>query len=116
MKGRFDTLTNELNYTNKEITTDTQTAMRYLQQHLHGLPTHAGQFSATVNQQVARAMVEKEKIMALEAARKSHCDNLQILVQIIQAEAGLRSKKDTKLSNGQSRKIRKYQICWATQT
>ena len=79
LEARFDTLTNELNRAYTEITTDTRTGMQYLQQHLHGLATQAGQFSATVHQQLTRAMVGKEKIMALEAAGKSHCDNLEIL-------------------------------------
>ena len=35
--------------------------------------------------------------MALEAAGKSHCDNLEILAQIVQADALLRSKKDSKI-------------------
>ena len=97
LEARFDTLTNELNRAYTEITTDTRSGMQYLQQHLHGLATQAGQFSASVHQQIARAKAGEEKIMALEAAGKSHCDNLETLAQIVQAEAVLRSKKATKI-------------------
>ena len=79
LDARFDALTNELNRAYTEITTDTRIAMQYLQQHLHGLATQSGQFSATVHQKIARAMVGEEKIIALDAAGKSHCDNLEIV-------------------------------------
>ena len=42
--------------------------------------------------------------MALKAARKSHCDNLEILAQIVQAEAVLTSKKDTRIEQWAQRK------------
>ena len=48
-----DILINKLNCVYTEITMDTRIGMQYLQQHLHGLATKAGQFSATVHQQIA---------------------------------------------------------------
>ena len=107
LEARFDTLTNGLNCAYTEITTDTQTGMQYLQQHLHGLATQAGQFSATVHQQLAKAMAGDEKILALEAAGKSHCNKLEVLAQIVQAEAVLRSKKDTKIEQWAQQKNQK---------
>ena len=53
LEARLDTLTNELNHAYTEITTDTRTGMQYLQQHLHGLATQAGQFPANLQQQIA---------------------------------------------------------------
>ena len=35
--------------------------------------------------------------MALEAVGKIHCNNLEILAQIVKVEAVLRSKKDMKI-------------------
>ena len=107
LETRFEILTNELNRAYTEITTDTRSGMHYLQHHLHGLATQAGQFFATVHQQIARTKAGEEKIMALEAVGKSHYDNLEILAQIVQAEAVLKSKKDTKIEQWAQQKNQK---------
>ena len=61
--------------------------MNYLHQNLHGLATQASQFSGLVHQQLARTAEGEEKIVALQVANKSNNDNLEILAQIVQAEA-----------------------------
>ena len=71
--------------------------MNYLHQNLHGLATQASQFSGLVHQQLARTAEGEEKIVALQVANKSNNDNLEILAQIVQAEAARRNELDTKL-------------------
>ena len=71
--------------------------MNYLHQNLHGLATQASQFSGLVHQQLAHTAEGEEKIVALQVANKSNNDNLEILAQIVQAEAARRNELDTKL-------------------
>ena len=109
LEDRFDALTQELNVAYRKITGDTAEGMNYLHQNLHGLATQASQFSGLVHQQLARTAEGEEKIVALQVANKSNNDNLEILAQIVQAEAARRNELDTKLTPGQGRKTRKYQ-------
>ena len=97
LEDRFETLTHELNVAYRKITEDTAGGMNYLHQNLHGLATQASQFSGLVHQQLARTAEGEEKIVALQVANKSNNDNLEILAQIVQAEAAQRNELDTKL-------------------
>ena len=73
--------------------------MTYLHQNLHGLATQASQFSGLIHQQLARTAKGNEKIVALQVANKSNNDNLEILAQIVQAEAKKRNEHDSHLEN-----------------
>ena len=73
--------------------------MNYLHQNLHGLATQASQFSGPVHQQLARTAEGEEKIVALQVVNKSNNDILEILAQIVQAEAARRNELDTKLDS-----------------
>ena len=50
-----------------------------------------------MHQKLAHTAEAEEKIIALQVANKSNNDNLEILAQIIQAEAAQRNDLDTKL-------------------
>ena len=97
LEDRVETLTDELNVAYRTITEDTAGGMNYLHQNLHGLATQASQFSGLVHQQLARTAEGEEKIVTLQVANKCNNDNLEILAQIVQAEAARRNKLDTKL-------------------
>ena len=97
LEDRFETLTYELNVAYRKITEDTAGGMNYLHQNLHGLATQASQFSGLMYQQLARTAEGEEKIVILQVANKSNNDNLEILAQIVQAEAARRNELDTKL-------------------
>ena len=97
LEDRFETLTHELNVAFRKITEDMAGGMNYLHQNLHGLATQASQFSGLVHQQLARTAEGEEKIVALQVANKSNNDNLEILAQIVQAEAARRNELHTKL-------------------
>ena len=99
LEDRFETLTQELNVAYRKITGDTAEGINYLHQNLHGLATQASQFSGLVHQQLARTAEGEEKIVALQVANKSNNDNLEILAQIVQAEAARRNELDTKLDS-----------------
>lgn len=99
LEDRFETLTHELNVAYRKITEDTAGGMNYLHQNLHGLATQASQFSGLVHQQLARTAEGEEKIVALQVANKSNNDNLEILAQIVQAEAARRNKLDSELDS-----------------
>ena len=99
LEDRFETLTQELNVAYRKITGDTAEGMNYLHQNLHGLATQASQFSGLVHQRLARTAEGEEKIVALQVANKSNNDNLEILAQIVQAEATWRNELDTKLDS-----------------
>ena len=71
--------------------------MTYLHQNLHGLATQDSQFSGLVHQQIARTAEGDEKIVALQVANKSNNDNLEILAQIVQAEAKKRNEHNSHL-------------------
>ena len=71
----------------------------YLHKNLHGLATQASQFSGHVHQQLAQTAEGEEKIVALQVANKSNNDNLEILAQIVQAEAKKRNEQDSHLKS-----------------
>ena len=87
LEDRFEMLTHELNVAYRKITEDTAGGMNYLHENLHGRATQASQFSGLVHQQIARTAEGEEKIVVLQVANKSNNDNLEILAQIVQAEA-----------------------------
>ena len=99
LKDRFESLTQELNVAYRKIMGDTAEGMNYLHQNLHGLATQASQFSGLVHQQLARTAEGEEKIVVLQVVNKSNNDNLEILAQIVQAEAAQRNVLDTKLDS-----------------
>ena len=99
LEDRFKMLTQELNVAYRKIMGDTAEGMNYLHQNLHSLATQASQFSGLVHQQLARTAKGEEKIVALQVANKSNNDNLEILAQIVQAEAARRNELDTKLDS-----------------
>ena len=110
LKDRFETLTHELNVAYRKITEDTARGMNYLHQNLHGLATQASQFSGLVHQQLARTAEGEEKIIALQVANKSNNDNLEILAQIVQAEAARRNELDTKLDSWARKKNQEVSV------
>ena len=97
LKERFENLTEQLNIEYRKVTEDMTGGMTYLHQNLHGLATQASQFSGLVHQQLARTAEGEEKIVALQVANKSNNDNLEILAQIVQAEAKKRNEHDSHL-------------------
>ena len=97
LEERFETLTEQLNIVYRKVTEDMNRGMTYLHQNLHGLATQTSQFSGLVHQQLARTAEGEEKIVALQVANKSNNDNLEILAQIVQAEAKKRNKHDSHL-------------------
>ena len=97
LEDRFETLIHELNVAYRKITQDMAGGMNYLHQNLHGLATQASQFAGLVHQQLASTAKGEEKIVALQVANKSNNDNLEILAQIVEAEAARRNELDTKL-------------------
>ena len=96
-EDRFETLTHELNIAYQKITEDKAGGLNYLHQNLHGFAIQASQFSGPMHQQLAPTAEGEEKIIALQVANKSNNDNLEILAQIVQAEAARRNELDTKL-------------------
>ena len=80
---------------------DTAEGMNYLHQNLHGLATQASQFSGLVHQQLTRTAEGAGKIVVLQVANKSNNDNLnlEILAQIVQAEAVQMNELNTKLDS-----------------
>ena len=107
LEDRFEALTQEMNVPCRKITEDMAGGMNYLHQNLHGLATQASQFSGLVHQQLARTAEGDEKIVALQVANKSNNDNLEILAQIVQAEAAQRNELDTKLDTWARKKNQK---------
>ena len=97
LEERFETLTEQLNIAYRKVTEDMTGGMTYLHQNLHGLATQARQFSSLVHQQHAQTADGEEKIVALQVANKSNNDNLEILAQIVQAEAKKRNEHDSHL-------------------
>ena len=97
LEEQFETLTEQLNIAYQKVTEDMTGGMTYLHQNLHGLATQASQFSGLVHQQLARTAEGEEKIIALQVANKSNNDNLEILAQIVQAEARKRNEHDSHL-------------------
>ena len=91
IEDRFESFTQELNVAYRKITGDTAEGMNYLHQNLHELATQASQFSGLVHQQLAYTAKGEEKIIALQVANKSNNNNLEILAQILQAEAARRN-------------------------
>ena len=99
LEVKFETLTEQLNIAYRRVTEDMNGGMSYLHQNLHGLATQASQFSGLVHQQLARTAEGEEKIVALQIANKSNNDNLEILAQIVQAEAKKRNEHDNQLDS-----------------
>ena len=97
LEDRFEMLTDELKVAYRIITENMVGGMNYIHQNLHGLATQASQFSGLLHQQLACTAEGEEKIVALQVANKSNSDNLEILAQIVQAEAAQRNELDTKL-------------------
>ena len=97
MEERFETLSEQLNIAYRKVTKDMSGGMTYLHQNLHGSATQASQFSGLVNQQLARTAEGEEKIVSLQVANKSNNNNLEILAQIVQAEAKKRNEHDSHL-------------------
>ena len=97
LEERFETLTEQLNIAYRKVTEDMNGGMTYLYQSLHGLATQASQFSGLVHQLLAQTAEGEEKIVALQVANKSNNDNLEILAQIVQAEAKKRNEHDSHL-------------------
>ena len=116
LEERFESLTQELNVAYRKITGDTAEGMNYLHQNLHGLATQASQFSGLVHQQLACMADGEEKIVALQVANKSNNDNLEILAQIVQAEAARRNELDTKLDSWARKKNQKVSALRANTT
>ena len=104
LEERFENLTEQLNITYRKVTEDMNGGMTYLHQNLHGLATQASQFSGLVYQQLARTAEGEEKIVALQVANKSNNDNLEILAQIVQAEAKKRNEHDSHLESWAQKK------------
>ena len=99
LEERFENLTEQLNIAYRKVTEDMSGGMTYLHQNLHRLVTQASQFSGLVHQQLARTAEGEEKIVAFQVANKSNNDNLEILAQIVQAEAKKRNKHDSHLQS-----------------
>ena len=97
LEEQFENLTEQLNIAYRKVTEDMTGGMTYLHQNLHGFATQASQFSGLVHQQLARTAEGEEKIVALQVANKSNNDNLEILAQIVQAEAKKRNEHDSHL-------------------
>ena len=69
-----------------------------------------------MHQQLARTAEGEEKIIALQVANKSNNDNLEILAQIVQAEAARRNERDTKLDTWARKKNQEVSALWGDTT
>ena len=73
--------------------------MRFLYKHLYGISIQASQFSSLVHQQITKTAEGDSKIAALEVAKQSKNNNLEILAQILLAEKSNRIQRDGALDN-----------------
>ena len=87
LEERFESLTVQLHITYQKVMEDMNRGMTYLHENLHVLVIQASQFLGLVQQQLARTAEGEEQIVPLQVANKSNNDNLEILSQIVQAEA-----------------------------
>ena len=110
VEDRFKMLTHKLNVVYRKMTENMVGGMNYLHQNLHGLATRASQFSELVRQQLARTAEGEEKIVALQVANKSNNDNLEMLAQIVQAEAARKNELDTKLDTWTRKKNQEVSV------
>ena len=92
LEERFDSLVAELKKAYNRITQDTEGGMKFLYELLHSSSIQASQFSGLVHQQITKTAEGDAKIVALQVAKQSNNDNLEILAQIVQAEKNHRVK------------------------
>ena len=104
LEERFENLTKQLNVAYQNVSEDMSGGMSYLHQNLHSLATQASQFSCLVHQHLARTAEGEEMIVALQVANNSNNDNVEILAQIVQAEAKKRNKHVSHLESWAQKK------------